>query len=160
MKSVFATGYWRVARFRGTAVRVHWTTPIGLFLFSQLSLNPVHWACVLLLFFVHELGHAFLARRHGLMVLSIDITGVGGSCWMVGDPTLSEAATVAWGGVLAQAGVLVAALIVRALFHFATLGFMDGVFDTLITDNLMLIALNLLPVEPLDGAVAWRLFRR
>lgn len=160
MKSLFASGYWRVTRFRGTPVRVHWTTPIGLFLFSRLSLNPLHWASVLLLFVVHELGHAYLARRHRLRVVSIDLTGIGGSCRVVGDPTVAEAATVAWGGVLAQAGVLVIALAARAVLHFATLHLVDGVFDTLITDNLLLIVLNLLPIAPLDGALAWRLFER
>ena len=34
------------------------------------------------------------------------------------------------------------------------------VFDILIRSNLILMALNLLPIEPLDGATAWRVFRR
>jgi Zn-dependent protease len=32
--------------------------------------------------------------------------------------------------------------------------------STLTTTNLIVIALNLLPVRPFDGAEAWQLFRR
>ena len=160
MRSLFSSGFIRVGRFGRAPVRVHWSTPIGLFLLSGLSFNPLVWAALLLIIFVHEMGHAILARRHRLDLLSIDITGIGGVCRLSGDPTLTEAATVAWGGVLAQAALLVAALVVRMVVHFVAAGLLDGVFDTLITTNLILIGLNLLPIEPLDGKVAWRLFTR
>jgi Zn-dependent protease len=160
MTGLFASGYFRVGRYRRAPVRVHWTTPIGLLVFSGFSVNPVVWASLFTILFVHELGHAFLARRHGLRLLSIDITAIGGACRLEGDPTLSEAAIVAWGGVIAQGGLLIGALLVRAVLHLALSDLLDGLFDTLITTNLILIVLNLLPFEPLDGGTAWRLFRR
>ncbi len=157
---LFSSGYVRVGRLGRAPLRIHWTTPIGLFLLSGLSLNPLVWAAFLAIMVVHELGHALLARRHGLSLVSIDITAVGGACRLAGDPTLREAAIVAWGGVLAQAALLVATLVVRALVHVIAFGVLDGVVDTLVTSNLVLIAINLIPVEPLDGATAWRLFTR
>ena len=159
-KALFSSGYLRVGRVGRAPLRVHWTTPIGLLVLSGFSFNPLVWASLLAIMIVHELGHAFLARRYRLRVVSIDITPVGGTCVLEGDPTLSEAAVVAWGGVLAQAALLVAAFVVRTVVSFMTAGLLDGMFDTLITTNLVLIALNLLPVAPLDGALAWRLFRR
>jgi stage IV sporulation protein FB len=157
---LFSSGYVRVGRIGRAPLRIHWTTPIGLFLFSGLSLNPLVWVALLGIMIVHEVGHAILARRYALRLVSIDITAVGGGCHLEGDPTLREAAIVAWGGVLAQAALLVVALVVSPFVHVVSFGLLDGVFDTLITSNLILIAINLLPVAPLDGATAWRLFRR
>lgn len=159
LEGLFRSGWVKVGRFGRAPIRVHWTTPIGVFVLTGLSFNPFDWIAVLLLLLVHEMGHAFLARRYRLHLLSIDLNALGGACRIAGDPTLSEAATVAWGGVVAQALLLVAALVVRGILHWVT-GVFDGFFDVLITTNLVLIVLNLLPIRGLDGALAWRLFRR
>jgi len=156
--SMFSSGYLQLRVLRAP-LRVHWTAPIGVLVFSGFSLNPLDWGAIVLLMIVHELGHASLARRYHLRIVSIDITAVGGACRVVGDPTLTEAAMVAWGGVLAQGGLLVAALLARMLVHVVT-GMFDGMFDILITTNAILIVLNLLPIRGLDGETAWRLFTR
>lgn len=158
--TLFSSGFVKVGRIRGMPFRIHWTTPIGLFLLSGFSFNPLVWLSILGLMVAHEVGHAVLARRYRLRVVSIDVTAIGGVCRLEGDPTLHEAAVVAWGGVIAQAIILVLTLLVRPLFHVIAFGVLDGVFDTLVHSNLILIGLNLLPVEPLDGATAWRVFRR
>ena len=155
---LFSSGYacvWRIGR---APLRIHWTTPIGFFLLSGMSFNPLVWAALFGIMIVHELGHALLARRYGLRLVSIDITGVGGVCRLEGDPTLREAAIVAWGGVLAQAALAVVTLVVRGILSVVAFGLLDGMFDTLITSNLILIGINLLPIHPLDGKTAWRLF--
>jgi stage IV sporulation protein FB len=157
---LFSSGFIDIGRVRGMPLRVHWTTPIGVFLLSGFSFNPLVWIAILGLMIAHELGHAMLARRYRLRVVSIDVTPIGGVCRLEGDPTVHEAAVVAWGGVLAQAVILVIALLVQPLVHVIAFGLLDGFFDTLIRSNLVLMALNLLPVEPLDGAMAWRVFRR
>lgn len=160
INDLFSSGFFEVGRLAGAPLRVHWTTPIGLFILTHFSFNPLVWAALLLVIVVHELGHAFLARRYGLRLVSIDITAVGGVCRLEGNPSRREASIVAWGGVLAQAALLVAALLVRGVISVVTFGLLDCVFDTLITTNLIVMALNLLPVRPLDGADAWRLFTR
>lgn len=159
-QSLFSSGFWKVGRLAGAPVRVHWTTPIGLFILTRFSVNPLVWAALAAVIVVHELGHAFLARRYHMKVLSIDVTGVGGVCRLEGNPSRREASIVAWGGVLAQVGLLVAALVVKSILHVVAFGVLDGVFDTLIHTNLLVAALNLLPIHPLDGAQAWRLFTR
>lgn len=160
INALFSSGFYKVGRLAGALVRVHWTTPIGLFILTGFSFNPLVWGALLLVIVIHELGHAFLARRYALGLVSIDITGVGGVCRIEGNPSQRETSIVAWGGVLAQAALLVAALLVRAVFHVVAFGVLDGVFDTLITTNVIVLALNLLPVRPLDGYEAWRLFTR
>lgn len=159
VKSLFSSGYFVVGRLARVTLRVHWTTPIGFFFLSGFSLNPLVWASLLLVIVVHEVGHAILARRYFLRVVSIDVNGFGGVCRLEGDPTSRQAAVVAWGGVLAQAVLLVAALFLRAVIRVVAANLLDGMFDTLITSNAVLIVLNLLPWKPLDGADAWRLFK-
>ncbi len=160
INDLFSSGFFEVGRLAGAPLRVHWTTPIGLFFLTHFSFNPLVWAALLLIIVVHELGHAFLARRYGLRLVSIDVTAIGGVCRLEGNPSRREASIVAWGGVLAQAALLVAALLARGIISVVTFGLLDCVFDTLITTNLIVMALNLLPVRPLDGADAWRLFTR
>jgi Zn-dependent protease len=151
----FSSGYLRVGRYRGAPIRIHWTTPIAVFVLTRFSFNPLVWAALLGVLFVHEMGHALVAQQFHMRLVSIDITGVGGTCRLEGDPTVREAAIVAWGGVIAQAALLVVAIILRMMIG----DWLDSVFHILITSNVVLIALNLLPIAPLDGATAWRLFK-
>ena len=61
-------------------------------------------------------------------------------------------------GVLAQAALAVVTLVVRGILSVVAFGLLDGMFDTLITSSLVLIGINVLPIHPLDGKTAWRLF--
>lgn len=150
-------GYVEIGRFMGTPVRVHWSMPIGLFVLTGFSFSPGAWIGFLLVLLVHEIGHAWVARSMGFLVVGIDVSAVGGACRWGGDATSRQRAIVAWGGVLGQAALLFVALplswIVPRMIFFGEL------IDVLIRTNLILAALNLLPMPPLDGAEAWRLFR-
>ncbi len=157
---MFERGYLTVTRWRGVPVRVHWSTPLGALLFGGFRFLPVFWGAFLVLVLAHEFGHALLARRYGHHVLSIDVTGFGGRCRWAGAATADERAKVAWGGVLAQAVLLVVALgalLLGVMPATATGAELSSVF---IHTNLILIVLNLLPIPPLDGAEAWSLLRR
>ncbi len=150
-------GYLTLGRWRQAPVRVHWTLPLGALVFGQGRFAPGFWLGFFLLVFIHELGHAALVRRYRHSVVSIDIHAFGGACRWSGDPTAIDRARIAWGGVLAQAiafGFASAAL--------ALAGPPDGVFGAELaraftTTNIWLIAINLIPVAPLDGAEAWKL---
>ena len=137
-------------------IRVHWTTPVVAFLLSGFSIVPGAWLGFLLLVLVHELGHAVAARSFGAQVISINAHGFGGTCEWYGDVTAKQRAIIAWGGVLAQAVVYVAARILSLVVP--TWGFLGDFMYTLLVTNLILIAINLLPIRPLDGAEAWKLF--
>ena len=133
-----------------------------------------------LLFFVsivlHELGHAFAARRQGIEISSIDLWFFGGIARMSSD-------TRSPGGefVVAAAGPLVTLIITFVCGAAVALGtgmseltdtaqFQDSVnasplillLSWLTEINLILFLFNLLPAFPLDGgriarAIAWKI---
>lgn len=141
----------------GIPVRVHWTTPLGLLLLTGFSVAPVLWATLLFLFFVHEMGHAAVVRARGLRVVEVRLHGLGGECAHEGHATARDCALIAWGGPVAQALLLAAAVGVRRLVPTANPATL-AILDVLTTTNALVLVLNLLPIAPLDGAQAWRLF--
>jgi len=152
-------GYLTLGRWRGAPVRAHWSLPIGAFVFGQGQFVPGFWLGFFLLLLVHELGHAVLVKRYGHRVRSIDLHGLGGACCWTGEPTAIDRARIAWGGVLAQAvayGIAVAAIALAGPPESALAAQLASAFTT---TNIWLIAINLLPVSPLDGAEAWKLPR-
>jgi stage IV sporulation protein FB len=154
---MFESGFLRIFSWRGVPVRLHWTLPLGAFLFGGWSLAPMFWLGFVLLVFLHELGHAVLVTRLRHRVVAIDITGFGGMCRWSGAATPIERAIISWGGVLAQ----LAALVVATSLAVAMPGLRHGPAASLLSvflhTNLWLIGLNLLPFPPLDGATAWRI---
>ncbi len=152
-------GYFRVGRLVGVELRFHWSVPVGALVFGSLRFEPVLWLAFMGVILVHELGHAALVKSLGFRVVAIDLTGFGGQCRWRGSANSLEHAWVAWGGVLAQAGLLVSTLLVVALSGAPESGWGLLVSYGFININLWIIAMNLLPFPPLDGARAWSLFR-
>jgi Zn-dependent protease len=161
MPTAAGRGYLRVARFRDAPVRVHWTTPIGAFFFCGSLLGvgfvPAAWIAFVFLVIVHELGHAVLVRRYGLRVLSVDVHGLGGACQWVGQTSDVNRAKIAWGGIVAQALLLVATTLVAPVVPPNPA--VGQIVQTWTAVNLLVMAFNLLPLRGLDGAEAWTLFR-
>jgi len=156
---MFDSGYWTVARWRGVPLRLHWTIPVGAVLFSGLRFAPAFWAAFFGLILLHELGHAIMVRSFRHKVHAIDVMGFGGTCHWSGTATPLQRAAIAWGGVLAQAVVLVVTLLLVIVLGQPRSLAGAEVVDVFTRTNLWLIALNLLPVPPLDGAEAWPFFR-
>jgi len=150
-------GYLTLGRWRGAPVRAHWTLPVGAFVFGQGRFVPGFWLGFFLLVLIHELGHAMLVRRYRQQVVSIDIHALGGVCRWTGDPTAIMRARIAWGGVLAQAVALVAAHVALALAGPPASALAGHLVAAFTTTNVWMIAINLIPVAPLDGAEAWKL---
>jgi Zn-dependent protease len=124
---------------------------------------------------VHELGHAFAARRQGVGVTKIDLYLFGGLTEMSREPaTPKEDLVISVAGPLATVGVIVVCVAV----DFALVGGhrltraieLDSdihitpvllALSWLIPVNVLLLAFNLLPAFPLDGgkiarAAVWR----
>lgn len=150
-------GWWTIGHFRGAPVRLHWTLPLGAFAMGSFAFVPAFWLGFVLLILIHELGHALFVLRYRLGLSEIAVHGAGGYCRHERGGTPLQEATVAWGGVLAQLAALVVTYGLLLLLgqpssrHVALLAY---VFTS---TNLWIMAFNLIPIEPLDGAKAWPL---
>lgn len=157
-RDVFDRGYLKLFRVRGIPVRAHWSLPLGVLLFSGGRIAPGLWLGIVTLILLHELGHAFLVQRFGLATIGIDITGIGGVCRWAGSPTPLQRSAIAWGGVLAQLVVLAVTGAVVLAVGAPSQPFLAQLVDAFLRANLFLIAINLIPFGPLDGAEAWPFF--
>jgi Zn-dependent protease len=151
-------GYLRLGRLSGIDLRVHWSFPVGALIFTRARFEPVLWLSFVAIIVVHELGHAAAVKASGFTVCGIDVTGLGGHCRFRGRGSDLETAWIAWGGVLAQMLLLLVVLIVRAIWGApqSRAGLLAS--EAFVGVNLWIAALNLVPMRPLDGADAWRLF--
>ena len=94
---------------------------------------------------VHELGHAFVARRLGVPVVAIALHALGGETVLAGLPRRArDEAAIAVAGPLAS--LLCAALAGLLLWRTGSIW-----AELLIAINMLLAGLNLLPALPLDG---------
>jgi len=154
---VFERGYWTVTRVGGVPLRVHWSAAVGALVFGGFRFAPAAWLAFLVIVLLHEVGHALIVRALRHRVVALEVTGFGGLCRWSGAATPLERSMIAWGGVLAQAVLLVVTFGVLALGGFRVVPFGGELAYTFVWTNLWLIGLNLLPFAPLDGAEAWRL---
>ena len=153
---MFETGFWTIGRWRGVPIRLHWTIPLAALVFSRFTFAPGFWLAFVLLVLVHEMGHAWLAHRRHLAVFDIQVHGLGGVC-RPAPGSLYDNAIVAWGGVLAQLLILGLPAFLIQLFVPIRSVFLAEMIWAFTTTNLWLAAINLLPIPPLDGALAWKL---
>jgi stage IV sporulation protein FB len=109
---------------------------------------------------VHELGHALVARRHGVVTEEIVLLPIGGVSRLRGVPGPAAELAIALAGPLVNLGVALLAsvvLLVRGLP--AAPGDAEPVarlLADLVAANLALFGFNLVPAFPLDGGRALR----
>ena len=150
-------GYLEIARWGGAPIRLHWTLPLGALLFSQGRLSLGAIVGFVLIVLIHEIGHALVVKRQRLEVVAIDVHGLGGVCRWSGNATPLGRARVAWGGVNAQLVAFGVTALALAVLGQPTERFTAELAGTFTTTNLWIVALNLIPVPPFDGAEAWKL---
>lgn len=114
-------------------------------------------ACYFGVILLHEIGHAAMARRLGYAAPAIRLSFMHGLCEHDAPGTRRDEALIAWGGVLAQLAVALPLLALAALHVFDTAPLGRIVVVAFGRLSLVLVAFNLLPVRPLDGAKAWPL---
>lgn len=154
-------GYLGLGRWRGIAVRVHWTTPIGAALLTMRPFSPAAWLAFVVVILVHEVGHAVVVRWCGGTVHAINVTGVGGTCWWSGRVSPLRRAAIAWGGVGAQLLLAVATIVALPYVgrpETSSSALVDVAY-VLTVSNVLMALVNLVPIAPLDGAEAWRVVR-
>ncbi|HTZ65575.1 MAG TPA: site-2 protease family protein [Solirubrobacteraceae bacterium] len=149
-------------------VFVIWSTPLFHKVLggAQTTAYLVAVAVVLSFFasvILHELGHALMARRHGLEVAGIDLWAFGGLTRMRELPRTARAQLqVAIAGPLVTLGVIIVATIagylvspgVRFTEVAAGTGSATPVFvwlSWLAAVNVFVLVFNLIPAFPLDG---------
>src|SRR5829696_8661460 len=124
------------------------------------------FACVLL----HEFGHAFMARQHGVRVHDVSLSAVGGVARMEQLPADPRAEVlIATAGPAANFAVVVAlapiVLLIGVMSEFSSLEdyattvfhpSVAGLATTLLYANVLIIVFNLMPAFPMDGG---RIFR-
>jgi Zn-dependent protease len=158
-------------RFRGIAVRMHWTflllvawvvfsswndedgwAPIGGRLLDLLLL----FACVVL----HEFGHALMARHYGVGTRDITLLPIGGVASLERMPTdpWQELWITAAGPLVNLVLATFAAVLIAILpGGYEMDGFLRGPFtlgtllNFLLTTNAVLFLFNLIPAFPMDG---------
>lgn len=155
---------WRLGRWRGVPVSLHWTVFIGLpwFYYETRSFADTAIAFVgfFFLILIHELGHAAVARWRGVEVDNIRLFFIHGTCTTEEPDYELDDVLIAWGGVAAQLAVLVIAFTADLLLSsFSPLGHAIGspLLRVLIETNLFIMIVNLIPLAPFDGAKAWRI---
>jgi hypothetical protein len=155
---MFRSGYWRLGRWHGAPVLLHFSVLLGLLVFGGFRSSLGFFVAYPCLILVHELGHAALVRRCGHRVVGIEVTGLGGVCHWSGNASPFEEALIAWGGVLAQLALFALTLLwLKLLPPKSELAW--DLTATFTHTNLWLVAVNLIPIPPLDGARAWGIFR-
>jgi Zn-dependent protease len=124
------------------------------------------FACVLL----HEFGHAFMARQHGVRVHDVSLSAIGGVARMEQLPAEPRAEVlIAMAGPAANFALVVALapvmLLIGVVSGFSSLEdyaltvfepSMAGLATTLLYANVLIIVFNLMPAFPMDGGRVFR----
>ncbi|HEX2569654.1 MAG TPA: hypothetical protein VH877_08855 [Polyangia bacterium] len=153
------SGFLEIGRLHGIPVRLHWSLPLGMLLFSRGRFEPGLWLGIFFIVLLHELGHALVVRYHRLQALAIEIHTLGGLCHWQGQASPLARAAIAWGGVWAQLVLLGATLLFVTFVGSPRSAFGQDLAYAFIASNAFIAALNLIPVAPFDGAEAWPLFK-
>lgn len=120
------------------------TLAYGLGLLSALLL----FASILL----HELGHALVARRHGVEIEEIDLWLLGGVARMSGHPrTAGDELRFALAGPAVTLVVAVVFAVIALALPASAPAELKAVVDYQLYVNAIILAFNMLPAFPLDG---------
>lgn len=143
------TGYvrWSLGSCR---LRVHYSVLLGAMLVSE-GFDLAAVGAYLGLLVVHMAGHAAGLRLSGDRVRQATVVGWGGEC--EGASGASPSRLVAAGGVVAQA--LVLALVLALQKEAPELAAQPWLSKVGLEANLLLLALNLLPLGAFDGRLLW-----
>ena len=156
-------GFWQLGRWMGVPVALHWSAllPFGWCLLHRQNVLAALSSVLafLVLMAVHELGHAVAARSRGFEVIGIRLYLLHGVCEVEAPEREEDDVFIAWGGVLAQLCLFVAALLVLQAASALLPGsapVLQPVLFVFLHANLVIAAINLFPMAPLDGHRAWR----
>jgi Zn-dependent protease len=158
-------GQWYVSlgRWFSVPVLAHWSILLSLpyYVWRNHGLRGglIVFCAYALLLLVHELGHAAVCRWRRVPVRGIELLLFHGLCRHAAPRREWDSVLIAWGGVAAQMVVVALTLgLIRGLqwAPLETQWWAIPLARYFIDINLITAAFNLLPIPPLDGAIAWR----
>src|SRR5882724_12983234 len=152
----------QVGKIRGVKVYAHWSVlAISVLILLNVIKQPMvsligllcYWGVILL----HETGHLIAAQRLGCQVFSIELYPIWGVTRFGTPWSRFDHCVIAWSGVLAQAVIAVPLVAWIAIFGYTRFEAVNVIFALLGGISLVVAVFNLLPIPPLDGAMAWRI---
>ncbi len=156
---------WSVAQVAGAPVSIH-ASSLGMILLAwgfsfhhTIAVLLAGFASILVLMAAHEIGHAVVARSFGLHVTRMRLLFWHGRCEYEAPQTRAQAIMIAWGGVGAQFVLFVLSFVIAAVtrqLHLNLPLFISQMLFVFGGFNLLMIVLNLIPMQPFDGFLAWQ----
>jgi Zn-dependent protease len=104
---------------------------------------------------LHEWGHVVLARRRKCQVHEIELYPFVGLTRFSQPRTRLDHCIIAWGGVLFQGAVGVPILVWILLVGYTRVEVVNAFMAMFGYLTMVMLPLNLVPIPPLDGAIAW-----
>ena len=160
---------WSLGTWARVPVQMHWTVLLAFawmyLIFMDVVLMLLSIPFVFLILAVHELGHVVMLRRRRIAVTGVSLWGIHGeTSYNEYAAKAGDVVAVAWGGVLAQLLLMLAALAITSFVPFAAIPFgaelATVMFVVLVKLNIFLMIVALLPIGPFDGHAAWQVIRR
>ena len=156
-------GYFKFDRLQvlDARVYVHWlvltASVLILIIYWQ---SPVNIVLALLsyfsIIFIHEAGHAAMAKKVGCRVLAIRIGLVHGVCEYEAPKCELDDVKIAWSGVILQ--IMVAILVFSlSSFGLGNYSFFAPILVFMGYFSLLVVPYNLIPLNGFDGQKAWRI---
>jgi len=154
--------YFKLFSIKGIEIHVHWSALVILLILAIIGAvrDPslfIVYTGLLLIIFVHEMGHAYVARWLGYSCYRVTINFIFGKCWAQPPETLYERALFAWGGVMFQCLLFLPAIVLIQFPLFNASRYSTALLATFSYLNGIWIAFNLAPTRRLDGGTAWKL---
>ncbi|MGH8445798.1 MAG: metalloprotease, partial [Solimonas sp.] len=158
-------GYIRVGPLAlyGAQVHVHWTVIIAIGILLAVSGGHGIGAVTTIfsylgILFVHESGHALMARYLGYRPFNIYLGVIHGLCEFQVPYNRKHAALIAWGGVLAQLAIAIPLIVIGQTTRLSEGTGLGPVFAFLGYISFFVALFNLAPAPGMDGSTAWSLF--
>jgi stage IV sporulation protein FB len=154
-----------VGKIGGVPVYIHWTLLLGaavLLLGSVGSLAHAVAATVAIIAYfcamlLHEWGHVVLARRRMCQVWNIHLYPFVGITRFDHPRTRLDHSVIAWGGVLFQGAAGLPMLAWILTFGYTPIEVLNAFMAIFAYLTVLMLPVNLVPVAPLDGAMAWQI---